>query len=95
MVDCFFGRYGDWMNQEFEPRVIRVLSAVVNLPVEQLSGDSGPDTVPGWDSASHLRLVLALEAEVGTAFTDEEVTDMLSVNLICTILGERQNAWRL
>ena len=70
-------------------RVYQIVSNVLNVPIEQLSDEAGPDTLPAWDSMSHLNLVLALEWDLGVSLSDEDVTDMLSVGLIHTILAER------
>ncbi len=76
------------MSQDLEARVFSVIATVLNIPETSLTPDSGPDTLAGWDSATHLNLVLALESEFGVGFTDDEVTDMLSVGLICRIVSE-------
>jgi len=54
-----------------------------------VSDETSPDTVPTWESVSHINLVLALEAEFGISLTPEEAMDMLSVGLVKTILAER------
>lgn len=70
-------------------RVYRVLAGVFGASPQQLTDDAGPDTIESWDSLSHVNLVLALESELGITFTDEDVTNMLSVGLICRIVDER------
>lgn len=59
------------------------------MPIEAVSEDSSPDTIPSWDSVSHLNLILSLEAEFGVSFSPEDVMEMLSVRLIRVILAER------
>jgi acyl carrier protein len=65
------------------------VAGILKVPVERITDDSDPDTIPSWDSLSHLNLVLALESEFHVTLTDDEVTDMLSVGLMCRILTER------
>lgn len=64
----------------------------MNMPVEQLNDDSSPETVENWDSIKHMKLVLALEEEFNTIFSDEEIVEMLSVALIVNTLKSKQAA---
>jgi acyl carrier protein len=72
--------------------VYAVISSVLGVPPEKLSDDSGPGMIENWDSLSHINLVLAIEEHFAVVFTDDDVTDMLSVGLICRILRERLDA---
>jgi acyl carrier protein len=42
--------------------------------------------LPGWDSLSHLRLILALEARFAVRFKDDEVVEFVSVDAILRAL---------
>jgi acyl carrier protein len=77
------------MNAALEQRVIETVATVLNMSVAELTADSGPESLAQWDSMTHLSLVLALESEFGLGFSDDDVTDMLSVGLICRIVEDR------
>ena len=77
------------MTEPFQSRVARVIADVLGVPAASLTRDSSPDTLPQWDSLSHLNLVVALESEFGVTLTDDDVMEMLSVSLIEVILTER------
>ena len=70
-------------------RIHRIVSDVFGVPVEELSDDSSPDTIPDWDSQAHINLVLSLEVEFGVSLSPEDAMEMLSVRLIRLILAER------
>lgn len=70
-------------------RVLRIVSQVMEVPVEQLDEESSPDTIENWDSLKHMNLTLALEEEFNIAFSDEEIVDMLSVQIIVETLKEK------
>ena len=70
-------------------RAARTLSLVLGVPMSELDDDSGPDNTVSWDSLSHINLILALESEFGVTLSDEDVTDMLSLGLVVSILDER------
>jgi acyl carrier protein len=65
-----------------EQRVKSVLSQVLRVPIDRLSGDSSPDTIDQWDSVSHINLILALEEEFDVQFTAEETMEMQTLSLI-------------
>ena len=77
------------MNPTFFSRTQRIVADIFNLPLEQITLASSPDTIEAWDSLQHLNLVLALEQEFGLQFTPEEIEQMLSVELIVDLLQEK------
>lgn len=70
-------------------RVLKIVSQVMKVSVEELSEESSPDTVKAWDSLKHMNLILALEEEFDVTFSDEEIVEMLSVELILLTLQEK------
>ena len=63
-----------------------LIAQVFQLPAEQVSLDSSPETVETWDSLQHLNLVLALEQEFAIQFTPEEIEELISVRAIVAVL---------
>ena len=70
-------------------RVFKIVSQMMEVPVDQLNEKSSPDTVEKWDSLKHMNLILALEEEFGVQFSDGEIVDMLSVELIVLTIKEK------
>ncbi len=69
-------------------KVLRIVSQVMGIPLEQVDEDSSPDTVESWDSLKHMNLILALEEGFNMNFTDNEIVEMLSVGIIMETLKE-------
>lgn len=69
-------------------RIIKIISQVMGIPVDRISDDSSPDTIEEWDSLRHMNLILALEEEFGVQFSDKNIVEMLSVELIVEVLRE-------
>lgn len=69
--------------------VLKIVSQVMNVPVEQFNEDSSPDTVENWDSLQHMNLILSLEEEFNITFSDEEIVEMLSVKIIVETLKKK------
>jgi acyl carrier protein len=70
-------------------RVRGVVARVIGAAIDTIDDDSGPDTVPGWDSFSHIDLALSLEVEFGISFTPEELMDLVSVRIIKLVLQDK------
>jgi acyl carrier protein len=64
------------------------MAKVFSVPPETITVDASPDTVENWDSLRHMNLVLALEQEFAVEFTDDQVVEILSYQLIRIVLGE-------
>ncbi len=60
----------------------------MDVPVEQINENSSPDTIEAWDSLKHMNLILALEESLNVQFTDEQIVEMLSMELILAVLRE-------
>ena len=71
-----------------EDKLYRILSQVFGIPASQLNEEGSPDTIPNWDSLSHLNMIVALEAEFGISLTPEQAMEMLSVKLVRMTLND-------
>ena len=74
------------MNNTVQDRIKNVMSAVFELPVNQITDDSSPDTIGSWDSLKHINLVVALEEEFKVEFTDDDIVEMMNYPLIKEIV---------
>jgi acyl carrier protein len=72
--------------------VVDVMAAVFGLPAVEVSDKMTFGHTRSWDSMKHMNLILALEDEFGTTFSNEEVVDMVSVPLIISILSAKNAA---
>ena len=77
------------MENKLAERIKKVMSAVFEIPVEQITEDSSPDNIGSWDSLKHMNLVVALEEEFEVEFTDDEILEMMNYALIKSILMEK------
>jgi acyl carrier protein len=61
------------------PRLKLVILRELDLDDYEINRTTTADAVPGWDSLSHVRIILALEAEYGIRFSTLEVLRMKQV----------------
>ena len=83
------------MGNKLSERIKKVMSAVFEIPVEQIKDDSSPDIIDSWDSLKHMNMVVALEEEFNVQFTDDNITELINMKLIKVVLLERLPADRL
>jgi acyl carrier protein len=69
-----------------ETKLRVVLSRLLGVPIENISDRMSKDTVEGWDSIRHLKLVLTLEEQFAVSIDEQVALDMESVPLIRTAL---------
>ncbi len=67
----------------------QVISDILEVDVNNINESSSSDNIEQWDSLSHIKLVMAIEAEFNVKLTPEDMMDMLSVKLIKVILEEK------
>ena len=77
------------MGNAMEERIKNVMSAVFEIPVNQIKENSSPDTIESWDSLKHINLVIALEEEFSIEIKDNETVEMLNYLLIKSIINKK------
>ena len=73
-------------------RTFKIISQVLNVPIEEISENSSPDNLEMWDSMNTMNLILALEEEFDVQFSDEQIPMMMNAGLIIEILNEMKGA---
>ena len=76
------------MENKIEERIKNIMSAVFEVPAEQINDDSSPDTIESWDSLKHMNLIVALEEELEVSLDDDQIMEMLNYKLIYNILKD-------
>jgi acyl carrier protein len=59
------------------------------VAAEELTPDSGPGTVEGWDSLQQLNLVLAIEQEFELQLGPEDIERLGNIRLIAAVVACR------
>ena len=77
------------MGNMVEDRIKNVMSAVFEIPVNQIKDNSSTDTIESWDSLKHMNLVVALEEEFKIELTDDEIIEMMNYLLIIEIFKNK------
>jgi acyl carrier protein len=76
---------------ELKERIRDVMSIVFEIEKEQIKDNAEPGLIENWDSLRHMNLIVALEEEFGIIFTDDEMTELLNMELIASIISDKIN----
>jgi len=71
-------------------RVQFVFQQIFEDSTLQVSGEATAEDIPGWDSLTHIGLILALEEEFDIQFSSAEVTSMACVGDLFTMLAGKE-----
>ncbi len=66
------------------------MNTVFRIPEDRISDDAKMSDVPGWDSLSHMNLILEIEREYGIQLLGDDIAEMQSVPKIVEILNRYQ-----
>jgi len=57
-----------------------IISKVMDIPIDEITDNSSPETIPSWDSFNSYILLDELESEFKTEFTIDEITETKNVS---------------
>ena len=77
------------MSKNIEQTIREVMAVVLNIDAQKINDDTSMDNTPGWDSANHINLVLALEDEFSISFEVSEFEMMVSYLDITSVVGAK------
>ena len=67
-----------------------LVADVFGLPVAEVRDGLTPEDVPNWDSLNHLRLVTAIEEELGLTLSMAEIQSIDSVGRLRELIALKQ-----
>ncbi len=77
------------MDNNLDNHIKNVMSAVLEIPIDEIDDDTSPDNVSSWDSLKHMNLIFALEEEYEIEFIEEEIVEMMNLSHIKSIVMEK------
>jgi acyl carrier protein len=76
------------MEDKLEAQIKNVMSAIFDIPTNQIGDDASSDTIESWDSLKHMNLIVGLEEEFDIEFNDEDIGSLLNLKLIKLFVEE-------
>ena len=69
-----------------------IVADIFGLRASQVHDALTPEDVPAWDSLNHLRLVTAVEQELGMTLSMEEIQSIDSVGRLRELIAQKSAA---
>ena len=63
-----------------EEELLNLISDITNISSDNLTMDSGPQSIPEWDSLAQLTIVAAIESKYNISFDMNDIISIQSVN---------------
>jgi acyl carrier protein len=73
-------------------RIAEIVAEVLGLDPGSVTDDCGMETAENWDSLNHLRIITAVEQELGLTLTMEEIRSANSLSKLVELARQRTNA---
>lgn len=70
-----------------ESRLLGVFQSVLGSDISAIDDGVALDKLPGWDSAAHINLIMAIEAEFSVQFEIEEMESLTEAAAILARLA--------
>ena len=77
------------LNEKAIVQLRQLVADTLNISQELVNLESGPSTLPEWDSFNHIHLMVALEGRYEIELDVDEIANMISVREIVRVLEER------
>jgi acyl carrier protein len=76
-----------------KPEILEAMTMIfrseLDSPKLNLQPDDNQDSVTGWDSLAHIRIIAALEKKFAIEFELEEIEELTSVTLLANAVSSR------
>ncbi len=79
------------MNDGIHERLTETFQFIFDDPGLQVTRATTADDVPGWDSLTHINLIVAIEKQFKIRFTTGEVTRLKNVGELMDLITKKSN----
>ncbi len=69
-----------------------IIAKVFEIDEASVTAEMSPETTPAWDSLNHLKLVTALEAELGIKLSMSDVMSLTDVAKVLEVVARHLSA---
>ena len=70
-------------------RLRTIIATELDLRVEDVPVDANADTFQPWDSLGHMRIVMAIEDQLGVRFATAEIPGLNSIDKLAAALAQK------
>jgi len=67
----------------------QLLAQIFRVSTDSISNNTTMDDIPGWDSLTHMDLIVALEQQYNFVLDGDEIADLKSIQAIDDIINKK------
>ena len=72
-----------------DKKLKKIFAKIIGVKETSIKSSTSPKNTKKWDSLAHMNLIMALEKQFKIKFTDDEITEMLTYELIKEIIKNK------
>ncbi|MDT8420524.1 MAG: acyl carrier protein [Desulfuromonadales bacterium] len=69
-------------------KIKKIFSEILEVKIDEINNEFGPDDTEMWDSMNNLRLITAIEEEFNVRFSMNEIEEMLNFGMVLNTLNK-------
>ncbi len=74
---------------EVQKRANKIIETILGVDLPEITKDLKASDVYGWDSITHIRIIVALESEFEVLFSIPEINDIESVQKLYEMIAKK------
>ena len=72
-----------------DKKLKKIFAKIIGVKETSIKSSTSPKNTKKWDSLAHMNLIMALEKQFKIKFTDDEITEMLTYELVKEIIKNK------
>ena len=76
-------------NIEIQQKLTVIFRDVFDDPALEITDATTAKDIPGWDSLTHVNMIVAVEKAFGMSFTTKDVKGLANVGSLIELIGKR------
>jgi acyl carrier protein len=73
-------------------RLRSIIASELDVPLDSVPLDASAETFQPWDSLGHMRIVVAVEEQLGVRFATAEIAELTSIDKLAAALTARDKS---
>jgi acyl carrier protein len=70
-------------------RLRSIIATELDVPLDTVPPDANTETFQPWDSLGHMRIIVAVEEQLGVRFATAEIAGLTSIDKLVAALASR------
>lgn len=69
--------------------LIELISEIIDLPIDEIDENTGPESTPEWDSLAHLSIIAAVEEKYKIKIEMNDIILVSNINDLANLINKK------